>query len=321
MKTILLGFAEEQLPAAVLAQIQAFAPDYRLLQTTERDVIMAALDEIEIAVNRFPTDLILQAPQLRWLQQWGAGVDWLLRYPAVAALDHLTITTGSGVHAVPITEHIFGFLLAFGRGLHTAVRRQLRQEWQSPTWPQLFELPGKTMLLIGVGAIGERTAAIATALGMRVIGIRREPTLAVPGVAAMHPPSDLLRLLPQADVVVLTVPLTTETHHLLGERELRAMKPSAYLINIGRGATIDEPALVRALQEGWIAGAGLDVCEVEPLPLTSPLWRLENVILTAHYAGATPHYDERALPIFLDNLKRYGAGEPLHNVVHKQSGY
>jgi D-2-hydroxyacid dehydrogenase (NADP+) len=321
MKTLLLGFEEGKLSTNTLAQIQSLAPAHRLLVTIDRSLIEGVLDRIEIAVNRFPLDLITQAPNLRWLQHWGAGVDWLLRRPEVAALDRLTITTGSGIHAVPITEHIFGFLLAFGRGIHRAVRCQTRKEWQSPAWDQLFELPGKTMLLIGVGAIGERTAKVATALGMRVLGVRRDPSMPAPGVEAMYSPAHLPDLLPQADFVVLTTPLTPETYHLIGARELQSMKQTAYLINIGRGATVDEDALVQALQEDWIAGAGLDVCEVEPLPASSPLWEMENVIITAHYAGATPSYDERALPIFLGNLKRYIAGEPLHNVVDKRLGY
>jgi phosphoglycerate dehydrogenase-like enzyme len=134
-------------------------------------------------------------------------------------------------------------------------------------------------------------------------------------------PEQLLDLLPEADFVVLTVPLTHETGGMIGERELRAMKPTAYIVNIGRGGTIQESALVRALQEGWIAGAGLDVFEVEPLPADSPLWSMENVIITPHYAGATPAYNERALEILLDNLRRYRAGEPLRNVVDKMAGY
>ncbi|MGC8782588.1 MAG: NAD(P)-dependent oxidoreductase, partial [Anaerolineae bacterium] len=134
-------------------------------------------------------------------------------------------------------------------------------------------------------------------------------------------PDRLLEVLPLADLVVLTIPLTPETSHLIGERELRAMKPTAYIFNIGRGGTMDEAALIRALREGWIAGAGLDVFEKEPLPADSPLWQMENVIITAHYAGATPHYNERAMAIFLDNLRRYRAGEPLRNVVDKTLGY
>jgi phosphoglycerate dehydrogenase-like enzyme len=156
---------------------------------------------------------------------------------------------------------------------------------------------------------------------MRVLGLRRDPTRGAPGVEAMFGPHRLLDLLPQADFVVLTVPLTTETRHMIGEPELRAMKPTAYLVNVGRGGTVDQEELIRALQEGWIAGAGLDVFETEPLPEDSPLWGLDNVIVTSHYAGVTRHYNERALEVFLDNLQRYQAEEPLRNVVDKQLGY
>ena len=137
----------------------------------------------------------------------------------------------------------------------------------------------------------------------------------------MYSPGDLPALLPQADYLVITAPLTEETKARIGETELRAMKPAAVVVNVGRGGVIDEPALVRALREGWIGGAGLDVFAVEPLPADSPLWDMENVIVTPHHAGSTPHYDARAMEIFLDNLKRYVAGEPLRNVVDKRLGY
>jgi phosphoglycerate dehydrogenase-like enzyme len=172
-----------------------------------------------------------------------------------------------------------------------------------------------------VGAIGGRTAEVAAALGMRVWGVRRDPSLGAPGVEAMYSPEQLPDVLPEADFVVITAPLTHETRDLIGERELRAMKPTAYIVNIGRGGTIHEDVLIRALQEGWIAGAGLDVFAAEPLPVDSPLWEMENVIITGHYAGMTPCYDERALDIFLDNLQRYRAGQPLKNVVDKKLGY
>jgi phosphoglycerate dehydrogenase-like enzyme len=201
------------------------------------------------------------------------------------------------------------------------MRAQVRGTWQKTSRDDVFELAGKTMLLIGVGAIGERTAAIASALGVRVLGIRRDPARGAPGVAAMYAPDRLLDLLPEADFVVLTAPLSRATRGMIGEPELRAMKNTAYLVNIGRGGTIQEQALIQGLREGWIAGAGLDVFAEEPLPATSPLWAMENVIITAHYAGLTPHYDQRALAIFLDNLRRYQAGEPLRNVVDKAEGY
>lgn len=319
MSVLLVCLPAERMADSQLAQLQSAAPDMRVVKTTERAEIEGLIDEVEIAVS-FPHDLLTRAPRLRWVQEWGAGVDWLLQHPEVAELD-FTLTNASGVHAIPISEQILAYLLAFARGLPAAVRAQARHAWQPAKREQLFELAGKTMLLVGVGAIGERTAVIAAALGMRVLGIRRNPAGDLPGVEAMYGPDRLYDLLPEADCVVLTVPLSHATQGMIGERELRAMKPTSYLINIGRGGTIQQPALIQALNEGWIAGAGLDVFDQEPLPATSPLWELDNVIMTAHYAGLTPAYDQRALAIFLDNLKRYRAGEPLKNVVDKAAGY
>ena len=320
MNTILLGFEPNTLSADELARIQALAPDMRLLVTTDRQAIEDALATIEIAVKQFPQALMPQAPHLRWFQQWGAGADWLLDHPEVAA-SALMVTTGSGVHAIPISEHILAYLFAFARALPQAIRGQTQRVWQQPEWSRIFELAGKTMVLIGVGAIGERTALMANGLGMRVLGVRQNADVSTPGVEAMFAPEALLEVLPQADFVVITAPLTEATRGLIGEAELQAMKTTAYIVNIGRGGVIDEPALVRALQAGRLAGAGLDVFASEPLPPDSPLWAMENVIITGHYAGATPIYDERAMAIFLDNLRRYRAGEPLRNVVDKALGY
>lgn len=320
MNTILLGFEPNTLSADDLARIQALAPDMRLLVTTDRQAIEDALATIEIAVKQFPQALMPQAPNLCWFQQWGAGADWLLDHPEVAASE-LIVTTGSGVHAIPISEHILAYLFAFARALPQAIRSQTQRVWQQPEWSRIFELAGKTMVLIGVGAIGERTALMANGLGMRVLGVRQNADVSTPGVEAMFAPEALLEVLPQADFVVITAPLTEATRGLIGETELQAMKATAYIVNIGRGGVIDEPALVRALQAGRLAGAGLDVFASEPLPPDSPLWAMENVIITGHYAGATPIYDERAMAIFLDNLRRYRAGEPLRNVVDKALGY
>jgi phosphoglycerate dehydrogenase-like enzyme len=292
----------------------------KVLWTSDYTEIEAALDDIEIAVGGFPNRLLPRARNLRWIQQWGAGADWLLRVPEAAEMDFV-LTSASGVHAIPISEQILAYLLAFARGLHRAICAQVRHEWHRETKETLFELAGQTLLLIGVGAIGGRTAKVAAALGMRVLGVRRDPSLNAPDVEAMYSPERLLDALPEADFVVVTAPLTHETQGLIGERELRAMKPTAYIVNIGRGGTIHEDVLIRALQEGWIAGAGLDVFATEPLPADSPLWDMRNVIITGHYAGMTPQYDERALAIFLDNLRRYRAGQPLQNIVDKRLGY
>jgi phosphoglycerate dehydrogenase-like enzyme len=326
MNKILLGYEPTNVPPGTLERIQELAPHLEILVTEDHAEVEDAIEDIEVAVRRFPHDLIVSAPKLRWVQQWGAGADWLLRCPEVRARD-FTLTNASGVHAIPITEHILAFMLSFARQLPHAVRAQQRQEWDRPQGagfsPQepIFELYDRTLLLIGVGAIGQRTAQLASALGMRVLGIRRNPEQAAPGVEAMYGPAELLGVLPEADFVVLTVPLTPETRGMIGEPELQAMKQEAYLVNTGRGGTVQEKALVRALREGWIAGAGLDVFESEPLPSYSALWQMNNVIITPHYAGLTPRYEERALGIFFDNLARYVAGEPLTNVVDKDLVY
>jgi phosphoglycerate dehydrogenase-like enzyme len=320
MPVTLLCFEPDEFDRAYVAHVEALAPGTRVVVTRDRAAIEALLDEIEIAAGWFPPELLGRAPRLRWVQQWGAGVDWLLRFPEAADMSFL-LTNASGVHAIPISEHIMGMLLMFARGLHGAVRAQSRREWWRPKHRDVFELAGKTMLLVGVGAIGARTAELAVAHGMRVEGIRRDSQTAVPGIAAMYGPQALRERLAHADIVVLTVPLSRETQGLIGAPELAAMKPSAYLVNIGRGATVDEAALVAALRAGRLAGAGLDVFGEEPLPDTSPLWDMENVIITAHYSGNTPAYDGRAMAIFLDNLRRFQAGEPLRNLVDKHAGY
>jgi phosphoglycerate dehydrogenase-like enzyme len=320
MSTILIDLEPDRLTEDQVERIRAAAPGMRVLWTRDLAQIEEALDDIEIAVGGFPHHLLPRARGLRWMQQWGAGADWLLRTPQAVELDFV-LTSASGVHAIPISEQILAYLLAFARGLHRAICAQVRHQWHQETKDTLFELAGQTLLLIGVGAIGGRTAEVAAALGMRVLGLRRDPENGAPGVEAMYGPERLLDLLPEADFVVTTAPLTAETQGMIGERELRAMKPTAYIINIGRGGTIQEQVLIRALRKGWIAGAGLDVFATEPLPADSPLWDMENVILTGHYAGMTPRYDERALAIFLDNLRCYRAGQPLRNIVDKKLGY
>jgi len=320
MGTLLVGFTEDRFDEAQWNAVREAAGDLRVVATRDREEIERLLPEIEATVGSFPRDLIAKAPNLRWFQQWGAGADWLLKYPEAAERDFI-LTNVSGIHAVPISEHIFAFLLAFARSFPKAMRDQLRGAWSQGERQPTFELAGKTTLLIGTGAIGARTAKLAAAFDMRVVGVRRNPDERVPHIERMVALEDLREVLPEADFVVLTVPLTKETRYLIAERELRAMKESAYLVNIGRGGTVKEEDLIRALHEGWIAGAGLDVFEEEPLPETSPLWGMENVLITPHTSGDTPHYDERALEIFLENLRRYRAGEPLTHVVDKERGY
>ncbi len=318
---ILIAIDPTQLPPYELERLRSLAPDGRLTITDRKEKIEPLLGEVEVAAGHLPPEMLSRMPNLRWYQQWGAGADWLLRHPDIAARNFI-LTNASGVHAIPISEHILAYLLAFARCLPEAIRAQEQHRWErdSDDLP-VFELAGKTLLLVGVGAIGRRTAQVARALGMRVLGIRNNASKSAPAIERMFHTSELESALPEADFVALTIPLTKETRGRFGADAFAHMKPSAYFINIGRGGTVDEPALIHALQTGQIAGAGLDVFAAEPLPPDSPLWDMKNVIITAHYAGGTPQYHERAMGIFIENLERYLKGEPLKNVVDKKKGY
>ena len=317
---LLVALREGVLDAEQVARIQAAAGDLRVVITRERQAIEAVLPHVRIAFGQFPHDLLPAAEKLAWWQQWGAGADWLLRHPQAVDLPFV-LTNTSGVHAVPISEHVFACLLAFARGLPNAWEHQARGEWRPVAAEALFELAGKTLLLVGVGAIGERVARLATAFEMRVEALRRDAERPVPGADVVHGAESLMRVLPNADFVVVTAPLTGATRGMFGAEQFRTMKRSAYLLNIGRGGTVVESDLVTALRDREIAGAALDVFEQEPLAATSPLWAMNNVIITAHYSGATPLYASRALEIFLENLNRFRSGSELVNVVDKHLGY
>ncbi len=213
-------------------------------------------------------------------------------------------------------------MLAFARGLHYYIPQQLRQEWKPAEADSgVVHLAESTALILGVGGIGGETARLCATFGIQVIGVdaRRED---VPeGVAEMHTPDVLDELLPQADFVIMTIPHTPQTEGLMNAERFRLMKPSAFLINIGRGMTVKLDDLDMALRSGEIGGAGLDVYEVEPLPAEHPLWTAPNVLLTPHVAGYGPYLDERRLEIIIDNARRFVNREPLRNVVDKTNWF
>ncbi len=317
---MLIAVDEKTLPEGSIAKLEALAEGYDILISRDAGEIEERAADIEIAAGSFSRALLANMLRLEWFQQWGAGADWLRDYSQLRDKNFI-LTNASGVHPVQISEHVFALLLAFARQLPQALEAQQDRRWLELGNGDVFELQGKTLLLVGVGAIGERTAQLARAFGMRVVGLRRHPEKSVPGVDRMVGLDRLHAELPDADAVVLTVPLTDETYHLFGARELGLMKDSACLVNIGRGGTVDEAALAEALEAGKFAGVGLDVFEHEPLSEDSPLWTAGRVIVTSHYAGSSPHYDERAFGIFLENLERYLKGEELLNVVDKDLGY
>jgi phosphoglycerate dehydrogenase-like enzyme len=253
-------------------------------------------------------------------------VDHYLKDPLFAHKDgreqeSVQLTTASGVHAVNMSEFILMMMLALAHRMNGAYNMMRRRHWDDT--PRLFmpyELNGATVGLIGYGAIGRQTASACRHLGMHVLALRRS---AQPEHAGMtfYGREQLSGFLGRCDFVVLSAPLTAETYHIIDEAALAAMKPTAYLVNIARGNLVDEPALIEALRQHRLGGAALDVFAREPLPDDSPLWQLDNVILTPHIAGITPNYERRAAALFVDNIRRFVAGQPLKNKVDFSRGY
>lgn len=256
--------------------------------------------------------------KLRWFQSWSAGVDSL----PLAEMESrdIQITSANGVHANPISETIFALMLGLTRKIHTYVKNQQAKVWHHSGLK--LEIHNKTIGLIGTGAIGKETARIAKAFGMKVIGVRHSGK-PEEYFDEMYASGQLNDVLPQCDYVVVTLPLTQETRQLFGSEQFALMKDSSFFINIGRGEIVKERDLIDALQNGVIAGAGLDVFEKEPLSEDSPLWELDNVIVTPHTAGSTEHYTKRVIEgIFIPNLKEYiNSGIPGINLVDYQKGY
>lgn len=320
MPVLLLAIEPSRLPEGVEERLRATAPELELVVGRDRQAIADRAAEIEVVIGFPPRDLLASMPKLRWFQQWAAGADWLRDHPDLVDAD-FTLTSAVGIHAVQIGEHVMACLLALAREIPEAVRAQDEHRWRDFNQVAPFELYEKELLVLGVGAIGARVAELGHALGMRVTGVRRDPTRGVAGVARMVGPDALDEVLPDADAVVVTVPLTNDTQGMLDATRIGRMKGGAVLVNIGRGGTLDEAALAEALRQGRLRGAALDVFEREPLPPDDPLWDAPNLLITGHYAGATPRYGERAMALALDNLRRYVAGQPLRNVVDKRRGY
>lgn len=264
-----------------------------------------------------------KAGALRWLHTPLAGVDRVLNPELVKS--PIRVTSSRGVNSIAVAEHTLGLILALSRGIADGVRAQGEKRWAQPDLfgrqPPLDELHGKLLGILGLGDIGRELAVRARALGMRVWGVVRTARAAPDWVDRLLVGGKEDALLRESDVVVLALPLTRATHGLIGERQLRHMKHSALFVNIGRGELVQESALVRALREGWIAGAGLDVFATEPLAPKSPLWSLPQVVMTPHIAGTHPKYMARSADLFVQNLKLYVAGKPLINEVDKQAGY
>jgi len=287
----------------------------------EADVVLAEADAVLGFAVR-PENLALAA-KLRWIHSTAASVTGML-FPELVASD-VVLTNARGLHADAMAEHALGVMLAFVRQLHLARDAQHRAEWaQERLWsqsPDFGSLAGSTLGLVGLGAVGKAIAARARALGMRVVAVRRHPASDPAPAHEQWPVSRLDELLPIVDWLVIAAPHTSETQGMIGRAQLARMRPSARLVNLGRGALVDERALIEALRERRLAGAALDVFEEEPLPSTSPLWSMSECVVTPHVSGLGPRYWERAMEQFTANLRRFVAGEPLANVVDKRAGY
>ena len=277
------------------------------------------LTKAEIVVlqgSQISPELVEHCASVRWFHSTSAGVD-------KAPLDMLSarrilLSNSSGIHGKPIAEQALGMMISFTRGLHYNVRSQDQHRWDAGY--KIRELTGQTLCVVGAGSIGEEIARKAKAFDMHVIGIKRHPR-PLPHFDDVVGLSDLHQALAQSDFVVVLVPLTKETHHLLNERALAAMKHSAVLLNFARGSVIDEQALIHALGTGVIRGAGLDVFEEEPLPSNHPFWEMDNVLISPHTGGWTPFYNQRMVEIFLANYRAYRSQRPLPTAVNLHLGY
>ncbi|MGD0794796.1 MAG: D-2-hydroxyacid dehydrogenase [Dehalococcoidales bacterium] len=318
------------LDESLLKQIRAVDPSIRVTDASAlaagehrgdagaKEKLDALLAGAEVLVGFIPPrDLQKRAPRLKWVQLMSAGVDSLIG--SEIWQSRITITGVSGIHATPISEYVLGTMLMFAKQSPRSFRMQQQHEWKRFT-PQL--LRGRTIGIIGLGHIGREVARLAKSFGMKVLAVDEiRGTRPATNVDIMIPANQLRRLFADSDFVISCVPLTPKTSKLIGEKELRAMKKTAYLINISRGGIVDEDALIRALDEKWIAGAGLDVTVREPLPPDSRLWDFENVIITPHISGGQEDYLLLATALFCENLKRYLNGKKLMNVIIRKRGY
>lgn len=284
------------------------------LSDVDAELRIVSTDDLDdcAALVTFAYDERFLDADLEWIHSIQAGVD---RFPFEALeAAGIALTNSTGIHGDTVGETTLGYMLSFARGLHRYRDRERDHEWSRPPYDRPFSLADASVCVVGLGTLGRGIATRADALGMDVVGVKRTPT-PVDGVETVHPAGDLETAIADARFVALAVPLTEETEGLIGAAELAAMRSDAVLINVARGPVVDEPALVDALASDAIGGAALDVFETEPLPPESPLWDMEEVIVTPHIAAATREYHRRIAALVRENARRHAAGESLTNRV------
>ncbi len=311
------------LPPESVAAIAALGPQTARLVTAENDAAWQdALPTADALFGGFSPDDLRRAPRLRWIQYAAAGVEGVLTPEFVAG--PVILTNGKGCYGPAIAEHVFGLLFSLTRNVARQARQMREKKWGGNGG--LVEVGGKTIGIIGFGGIGRETARRAHALDLRVVACDVQPMRPeqVGGLAEaiyLVDGGGLEKVLAQSDIVVSAVPLTKKSAGMIGPAQFAAMKSGAYFINVSRGKIVQTPVLVDALRAGKLAGAGLDVTDPEPLPPDSPLWEMDNVVITSHTAGQSQFSQVRVQAVFVENVRRFALGLPLLNVVDKQAGY
>ncbi len=307
----MLGFEEEH-----VAWIHEAAGDDTVVFPESDEALLAELADAEVFFGYHSPDVFSVATNLKWMQTTSAGLDMMLT-PEVREMG-LQVTNASGLHAAPVVETAWALTLAVSRYLKHFGECQQKHAWDQFT---PYDLNDRTAGVVGLGGIGRRYAKIASAFGMRVIAVDKHVQEKPAEVDELWTLEGLNDLCAEADVVMIACPATAETQGLIGAEQLALMKPTGIIVNIARGGIIDEPALIECLTEGRIAGAGLDVTKVEPLPEDDPLWDTPRLVITPHIAGWSNDRSRSVVRFFCENLTRYKAGEPLRNLVDQQRGY
>jgi phosphoglycerate dehydrogenase-like enzyme len=305
--------------AAWVEAIRDAAGDAEVVTPASEAEAMAAARTADGWIGKVTPALLESAPHLRWLQAPSISLESVV-FPDLIASD-VTLTNMRNIYNDHIANHVLALFLALCRDLPRLMRRQARGIWTPHDAIRVRDPAEMTVLVIGVGGIGSEVVRRLAVFGPSIIGVDPKVEAAPPGVAVLARPAQLPDLLPDAHAVIICAPQTPETTGLFDEKMFRRLRRDAFFINIGRGKIVRLAALETALGEGWIAGAALDVFETEPLPGDSPLWQMENVIVTPHCADSGPHTDERRLVVVLENLRRFVAGEPLATVTDKARWY
>jgi phosphoglycerate dehydrogenase-like enzyme len=314
---------DEAIHERVLAVFQKRArvvSKVNLIMSRSRQQMVDSIPKAEIFFGwRLSENYYNQAQNLRWIHLPSAGIDGAL--PSAVFNSEIQVTCSKGLHQDPMAETAFAMILSLTRGLHHARDLQKETRWAFDIVSHnAGTLVGKTLGIIGAGHIGQAIAKRAKPFGLKVIGINQSGRK-VSGFAEIRSLSNLTWLLKQSDIIVLTLPLTDKSRDLIGPRQFAQMKDNAILINIARGRIVNQDALMSAILDGKLGGAGLDVFAEEPLPVDSPLWTMPNVIITPHIGGVVPDLYEKVTNFFIDNLDRYLAGKQLQGIVNKQKGY